>query len=48
MNEFCEVCGEVCYPKGYKLQGITLCLNCFFWYSNKYLIDEQVSVIEEG
>jgi hypothetical protein len=48
MEEVCEVCGEICYPKGYNWEGIILCLDCFLWYSNKYIIDERAATIEEG
>jgi|GEM_PF-2731791 hypothetical protein len=48
MEEVCEVCGDICYPKGYNWEGNILCLDCFFYYSNRYIIDEPASTIEEG
>ncbi len=48
MEEVCDVCGDICYPKRYNWEGYTLCLDCFLYYSNKYIIDETVATVEEG
>jgi len=46
--KICESCGDICHPKSYNWEGMTLCLDCFLWYSNRYILYEPVAAIDES